>query len=115
MLKRRVIPICFLDVLFSGWVCHNLLIQCGAPRSPVGFDQELDWFIQRCSQATAYNSLLKLSFAAIIYHVWGERNARIFKAKSGDGAVVLGNVQRDIRACLSAWENVKCTAGMAMD
>lgn len=58
----------------------------------MGSEQECGWFIQGCLQEKH----------AAIYHLWGKRNARIFKAARGDGAIALG----DIRACSSTWVDV---------
>lgn len=42
-------------------------------------------------------SVCKLSLAASIYHIWRERNARIFKQKMGNVDIVVQQIVSDVR------------------
>lgn len=52
-------------------------------RGALGSAHELEWLMQNCSSTSAMNSLLELSFSAAIYHIFGERNATIFRVSMG--------------------------------
>ncbi|KAI8535581.1 hypothetical protein RHMOL_Rhmol10G0185300 [Rhododendron molle] len=67
----------------------------------------MDWMIQ-VDKGTQFSCLIsKVALAALLYHVWGERNARIFKGYGLSGQQLETNVRTDIRACVSSWRNVK--------
>lgn len=77
----------------------------GVLGKPTGFYEELEWMIQGDNQGFVMNSVFYLLFYAAVYHLWGERNSRIFQAKKGDREMVLNCIRRDIRACLGSWKS----------
>lgn len=52
------------------------------------------------------NIVFKLSFAVAQYHLWGERNTRIFKHKANHMLGVIAKIEINIRACISSWRDV---------
>ncbi|XP_058203052.1 uncharacterized protein LOC131317521 [Rhododendron vialii] len=70
-----------------------------------GLPQIMDWMIQ-VDKGTQFSCLLlKVALAAPLYHVWGERNGRIFKGYGISGQQLETKVRTDIRACVSSWRN----------
>ncbi|KAI8563130.1 hypothetical protein RHMOL_Rhmol03G0088800 [Rhododendron molle] len=52
------------------------------------------------------NTIYKLSLAASVYFLWGERNARIFQGRSRSVTEVTNEIFYAIRAKLSSWSTV---------
>lgn len=55
------------------------------------------------------NFVSKVALAALVYHVWGERNKRIFQHCNLDVQTMEVRVVTGIRACISAWRKLKNT------
>lgn len=47
--------------------------------------------------------------AAVLNHIWGERNSRVLKHKNVDREPVISNVEEDIRNSIGSWRDVKRT------
>ncbi|KAG5526234.1 hypothetical protein RHGRI_000940 [Rhododendron griersonianum] len=45
--------------------------------------------------------------AASLYHIWLERNNRVFQGFPRDALALMSVVKLDIRSCLSLWRRVK--------
>ncbi|KAG5564904.1 hypothetical protein RHGRI_000940 [Rhododendron griersonianum] len=52
-------------------------------------------------------SLYKMVLAASLYHIWLERNNRVFQGFPRDALALMSVVKLDIRSCLSLWRRVK--------
>ncbi|KAI8573525.1 hypothetical protein RHMOL_Rhmol01G0284300 [Rhododendron molle] len=72
-----------------------------------GLPQIMDWMFQVNNGPQFSCSLSKVALAALIYHVWGARNGRIFKSFCLSVQQLEINVRTDIRACVSSWRGVK--------
>lgn len=51
-------------------------------RTPKGLEEEVAWAISNSKGTSLRVSIFKISLAAAIYHLWCERNGRIFKGSS---------------------------------
>ncbi|KAI8573725.1 hypothetical protein RHMOL_Rhmol01G0298600 [Rhododendron molle] len=69
----------------------------------------IDWLENHASGSLFGGLLSKLSFAALLYYVWGERNRRIFQHHSSSLLQLEGQISTDIRACASSWRGIKKT------
>ncbi|KAF8388634.1 hypothetical protein HHK36_027311 [Tetracentron sinense] len=49
----------------------------------------VSWMAAKCKTNTFFNSVRKIAFCAFIYHVWAERNRRIFRNEVGCEANIL--------------------------
>ncbi|KAG5563563.1 hypothetical protein RHGRI_006110 [Rhododendron griersonianum] len=78
-------------------------------RVPSCLAQELEWSVQNKWGDGMHNCLYKLSLAATLYHLWRERNFRVFQNKKVDPGMVVQQIVSDLRCCMSAWKNVKRT------
>ncbi|KAG5542616.1 hypothetical protein RHGRI_022217 [Rhododendron griersonianum] len=47
---------------------------------------------------------------ASLYHIWLERNKRVFQGSQRDALSLVSVVKANIRSCLSLWRKVKCSA-----
>ncbi|KAG5533436.1 hypothetical protein RHGRI_027563 [Rhododendron griersonianum] len=59
-------------------------------------------------------SLYKMVLAASLYHIWLERNKRVFQGSQRDALSLVSVVKADIRSCLSLWRKVKRSARMVL-
>ncbi|XP_057499378.1 uncharacterized protein LOC130783655 [Actinidia eriantha] len=79
------VPWCYV-VWFRGYVSRWAFIDwfCCCGRRPSEWSIELDWVIHNLTSVDFENNLYKLVMSASVYHIWGERTARIFDNKSRD-------------------------------
>ncbi|XP_075085145.1 uncharacterized protein LOC142168364 [Nicotiana tabacum] len=77
-------------------------------RRPVaGWDEELQWAEKKTKRNTAATELYKMAVAATVYHVWQERNTRIFQAKVTGWEAVSKKIIQEIHC-----RSTKHTAGI---
>lgn len=50
--------------------------------------------------------MIQLVFSATVYHIWTERNGRVFQQKNKSVEAVILGIVADIRACLMGWKQV---------
>ena len=86
----------FFGCPFSQGVWKEVLRMCNLERRVQGLEQELKWAVQR----------IKVAWTALIYHVWTERNHRIFAQKEETVEQVLNRIREAIRFRLDKWQNV---------
>ncbi|XP_058217649.1 uncharacterized protein LOC131328770 [Rhododendron vialii] len=67
----------------------------------------MDWMFQVNNGPQFSCSLSKVALAALFYHVWSERNGRIFKSFWNSVQQLEIKVRTDIRACVSSRQGVK--------
>lgn len=75
--------------------------------TPANLAQEMEWAVQHKGEDGLSHSLFKLSLAATLYHLWRERNFRVFQGKKGTPTNVIQKVIDDSGGCRSAWKNIK--------
>ena len=77
----------------------------------------LSWLgtVEFATKSTRGNSLkmlvLRLSFLCTVYHIWMERNSRIFSKVHKPEEVVTNSIIQMVRGRLLSLENVKISAG----
>ena len=69
----------------------------------------MNWAIQNLNREGFGNTKYKLVLSAMIYHVWGERNARIFNDKARNKNMVFRDIERDVRDRCWFWKMVVIT------
>ncbi|KAH7841749.1 hypothetical protein Vadar_033880 [Vaccinium darrowii] len=93
---------------FSAGVWGSILGKCGGTWRP----QTLDIEVARClafGAGALSSTVLKLGLAATIYHLWRERNSRVFQSRGASTDMVTLCIVEDIRSCLCSWKAVKRT------
>jgi hypothetical protein len=71
-----------------------------------GWDEWIRWTIVTWHGKSFVNFSRKLSFAAIVYHIWQEQNARIFAGMSRTLNLVFDQIECIIRDKLDLMRNV---------
>ncbi|KAG5540609.1 hypothetical protein RHGRI_020732 [Rhododendron griersonianum] len=76
-------------------IWKQLLARNNVCRDPGCLAQELEWTTQNEEGEGLHNTLYKLSLAATLYHLWRERNFRVYQHKKEDpmsrGEAMLGS------------------------
>ncbi|KAI8546525.1 hypothetical protein RHMOL_Rhmol07G0125000 [Rhododendron molle] len=92
---------------YSSYIVGQLLRICGYCRGLIRLDQEIGWASQHFIGNGLQQSLYKMVLAASLYHIWLERNNRVFQGSQKDALALVSVVKYDIRSCLSFWRKVK--------
>lgn len=98
----------FFECGFSFQIWDCMIWKCGPQGSPREFKEALEW-VSRWRKGKSSQSLVpKLSFSATVYHIWRERNCRIFQTRKMDGARIIQSIVS--RACIVGWREAPATA-----
>ena len=68
----------------------------GLNREVLGWNGELVWALRRLKGKALITNLLKVGWSAFRYHIWKERNSRIFKQKKEDAEHILDHINTKI-------------------
>ena len=79
----------------------------GLNRRMMCWEQELEQAGKRLKGKALISVLLRAAWNVHIYHIWKERNNRIFAQKAATGEQVLKLIKHDIRFRLDRMQNVK--------
>ncbi|OVA05568.1 Ribonuclease H domain [Macleaya cordata] len=97
----------FLWCHYSQYIWKNLLSLMGFDHQLSSYwESEVQWCAQKFSGTNLITTIRKLSLNAYIYHVWGERNSRIFRREARTQYTMLHIIVEEIRLKLSVQENV---------
>ncbi|KAG5533435.1 hypothetical protein RHGRI_027563 [Rhododendron griersonianum] len=99
---------------YSSYIVGQLLRICGYRRGLISLNQEIDWASRHMTGNGLQQSLYKMVLAASLYHIWLERNKRVFQGSQRDALSLVSVVKADIRSCLSLWRKVKRSARMVL-
>ena len=91
--------------LFSLRVWSSVLAMCGLDWSCRDWRQTVEWLCQ-FSGASFFHLLVRLSFAASVYHIWRERNARTHDMPLRPVSVLLYDIVFDVRNRVSSLRKV---------
>ncbi|KAF7125002.1 hypothetical protein RHSIM_Rhsim12G0092100 [Rhododendron simsii] len=78
--------------IWSDLLGRNLVL-----RQPNSWDYELVWVVKHCKVKGFRSAIYKLSLAAAIYHIWLERNSRVFTQKCSSQDLVVKAIVAKIR------------------
>ncbi|KAI8571916.1 hypothetical protein RHMOL_Rhmol01G0157600 [Rhododendron molle] len=71
------------------------------------YSKFMEWMTQ-VGRGSQFSCLLsKVALAGLLYHVWGERNCKIFKSHGCNVQRLESKVRINIRACVSSWRTLK--------
>ncbi|GFY80551.1 ARM repeat superfamily protein [Actinidia rufa] len=82
----------FFSCIYSGQIWTRVLDMFRMNRSVSGWSSELFWAAQNL-ECASFGNVYKLVLFAVVYHVWGERNARIFGNQSRDKETVFRGIE----------------------
>ncbi|KAI8548646.1 hypothetical protein RHMOL_Rhmol07G0290300 [Rhododendron molle] len=69
-------------------------------------EPELQWGIRKCVDQSMRSAIYMLCLAVTIYHLWRERNFRIFQHEGMDTNAATKKVWEEVRACACSWRNL---------
>lgn len=93
----------FLDCIFSTGIWKGLILKLGLVRNlQPSWDEEIIWCVQNFSGSDCISLVKRLVLNGFIYHIWQERNQRVFKATSNSQDQVSLLMVQDVRMKLSA-------------
>ncbi|XVF48405.1 hypothetical protein PTKIN_Ptkin03bG0187400 [Pterospermum kingtungense] len=72
----------FFGCAYSKSIWQIILCWCGINRFVFDWHAKLSWSIQKLKGKAFISGVLRLSWRAFIYHIWLERNFRLYKKKS---------------------------------
>lgn len=90
---------CISRIIWAEGLRKNLL-----SRSPGDWHFELAWVVQNCTGKGFKSTLYKLSLAATLYHIWLERNARIFRQQASTVGDLLTAIVAGVRSRVCSWD-----------
>jgi hypothetical protein len=96
----------FFECSYTKAIWWDVCDRCDIPRMTKGWDEWIRWATVSWHGKSFVNFSRKLSFAATVYHVWQERNARIFAGMSRTPNLVLNQIECIIRDKLDLMRNV---------
>ncbi|XP_060210710.1 uncharacterized protein LOC132637672 [Lycium barbarum] len=85
----------FFTCPFSSYVWTQLLVWQGISRTPQNWDVQLIW-ISRNTKKSVEAKIFRMVASGCIYHVWKERNYRVFRTKSTTAAQVIKTVIQEV-------------------
>lgn len=87
----------FFECAFSSQVWQVVIAPLGKPFSSSPTRSSIiNWGYSALKRSTVVNTVLKLAFEASIYHIWRERNARMFASTMSDYSAVASAVKHDL-------------------
>lgn len=96
----------FFDCSYAKSIWSDLLGRNLVLRWPNSWDYELVWVVKHCKVKGFRSAIYKLSLAAAIYHIWLERNARVFTQKCSSPDLVVKAIVAKIRDRICSWGRV---------
>lgn len=97
----------FFGCPFSTSVWQYSLVKNSIHRPCFPLLNEIQWINVHRGGANLQTLLVKLSCAAVVYHLWRERNRPIFQGVSSTPDQIISVVASDIRGYVSSWKNIR--------
>ncbi|XP_026451168.1 uncharacterized protein LOC113351392 [Papaver somniferum] len=83
---------------FSSEICKRLLLKMGIVKDlENSWDEEVNWCAQHFSSAKYVGMIKKLTLNSFVYHIWRERNNRVFRNQHGSQDQVSLMIIQDVR------------------
>ena len=70
-----------------------MLRKCGLGRESLGWEGELQWAAKKLKGKAMISTLLRVGWNAFVYHIWRERNCRIFQQKAETNMKILEDIR----------------------
>ncbi|XP_070026446.1 uncharacterized protein LOC142182221 [Nicotiana tabacum] len=84
------------ECVYAKQVWSKLLAWKSIRREAWNWKHEVQWAIENATKKTAQREIYRMTLAGGVYHLWQERNARIFKAKRRSADQVIKQLIREI-------------------
>ncbi|XP_028067833.1 uncharacterized protein LOC114270499 [Camellia sinensis] len=93
------------------WIWGGILAKSKSNWPSLPWLETVDFAVRSISGTSLKMVILKLSFLCTVYHIWIERNSRIFNKAQKPEEVVTNSIIQMVRGRLLSLENVKISAG----
>ncbi|XP_077214463.1 uncharacterized protein LOC143849349 [Tasmannia lanceolata] len=88
----------FFSCSYSAWIWRSILWWFGTRRRPKKeLKEEEQWAQENFRGKGQIPTALKLCFTSSIYHIWGERNNKVFENSKSQKSVVLDRIVSEVR------------------
>ena len=87
----------FYGCSYSRSIWRMILTLCGQNRMIGGWSEELQWAIKNIKGRTLVYTILRVAWKAFIYHVWKERNRRLFGNSIESSIQVMERIKDAVR------------------
>lgn len=98
----------FTDCAFSREVCRNFLELFGIHKSIGDWNSELVWCLHKLKGKSALAVILRLVWRGYLYHIWRERNNRVFVKKTENPQQIFDHICTAVRIRISKL-NLACS------
>lgn len=85
-----LIILCYCNI----W--HRVLQWQGIRRSALSWSEEVEWAILHAKGRNLQAEVYRMELAAAVYHIWQERNCRIFQQKQRSGEAILKMIVQEV-------------------
>lgn len=97
----------FFECSYSTEIWQKIKSKNGISSPACSLKEVMDWYVNHVKGKSFASLVLKCSLAAVVYHIWLERNQRIFQNKAVDSGMLGSGVIANIRAFLCSNRYVK--------
>ena len=99
--------IIFFGCSFAVSIWNGMLRNRGLGRKSLGWDEELRWASTKFRGKTMIITLLRVGWSAFVYHIWKERNYRLFQHREETNMKILEDIMEVIRYRLAKLKKVE--------
>src|ERR1051325_11103599 len=78
----------FFACNFSNKVWLEILSWLKVQHTPLEWDKEVDWIIQKINKNSGCTKILKIAFTEVVYEIWKHRNSLSFNSNIIEGGIV---------------------------
>ncbi|XP_019257768.1 PREDICTED: uncharacterized protein LOC109235982 [Nicotiana attenuata] len=79
----------FFKCTFAAAIWSKILHWMGVNRQTMKWSQEIEWACSNAKSRSANAEIYRIAIAGCVYHVWQERNHRIFRAKQKQAGILI--------------------------
>ena len=94
----------FFECTFPANIWKRVLMLCGESRMPRTWDNEFLWVIG-CKGKSLCSITKRIAWGAVIYHVWRQRNARIYEKEFTNADTIFNIICNDVRLRITSLRN----------
>ena len=88
-------------------IWNEILRKCGLNRESLGWERELSWASLKLRGKALNTTILRVAWSAFVYHIWRERNYRVFQHREETSVKILEDIMKVIRYRLAKLKKVK--------
>ncbi|KAK9705262.1 hypothetical protein RND81_07G043700 [Saponaria officinalis] len=97
----------FFACSYASSVWSSILAWFGLTRRPWSLSRELEWVFSHCKTKTPIHRAFRAALLATVYHVWKERNARVFQDHSMEVDMLSRRIKFDV--CCRIYGSIPCS------